>query len=303
MGLVTLFDKIGYNFEQTTPKRPDFSFSPTVGTAVIDRNPYVVSDRLVICGSFVEHYHYKSPYVKGLPAPLPVCRGRFSVRVPQKEITEANVRRTRSRIRRLVNSNPDLNKFLTLTFKDDIAGNRDFLTANQYFDVFVKRMRRFFSAFKYVCVPEYQSDYYFRSKALKPGGGAIHYHLLCNLPYIDISLFEGRFWTFGFARLNCIDNVDNVGAYVCKYLGKANFDVRFFKKKKFFYSTNLIQPLVVDKFDEFKNWFSFLDLKSCIKRFFTTIDTDFFGVIEYSQYKINIKSDFNFLLKVVPCTS
>lgn len=262
--------------------------------------PYTVSERVVLCGAFLEHYSYKTPYIKGMPKLV----SRFpSVQTPQTSMLEQNVKRTRTKIRRLVNSNSDLTKFFTLTFSEEKFGNKDITNidfCNRLFDVFVKRMRRAFPNFKYLCVPEYQGDFYFRTGEKKEFGGAVHYHLLCNLPYVDTNILQDRYWGNGHVKIKSIKDIDNVGAYVCKYLGKENFDSRFFHKKKFFYSRNLVMPLIVDKFSEVKKLLSFFDFKSMFKRFSCTIDTKYFGVIQYNQYKINIDSNCSFLK--VACT-
>ena len=280
MNLLGLFDKIGYDMFEKQLARYE-PIAPIESQVV--RKPYVVSQRVILCGGFLEHYIYKSPYLKGMPA-IFHPKSKFASTTPQEELLERNVKRARSAIRRLVNSNSDLNKFLTLTFADNVT---DFIKANAEFENFIKRVRRIYKDFKYLAVPEFQKR------------GAIHYHLLCNLEFVDVNEFA-KIWGFGFIRLNKITNVDNVGAYVCKYLGKMNFDKRLFKKKKFFYSRNLLKPLVVDKLSEVLDLLSFFNLKSLDKKFNITFDSKWFGVVEYTQYKIKqLQNIFEF--KKVAC--
>lgn len=304
MMLQTLFDKIGISLE---PQAQEFELESEIIEKVLPvRNPYVVSQRIVLCGAFLEHYEYKAPYVKGMPRewrPEPLNR----CLKPQMEITEANVSRARTRIRRLVNSNSELNNFLTLTYNRSMT---DFEGSNLFFENFIKRVRRIMPDFKYLAVPEFQkdNDYYGRPK---PHGGNIHYHLLCNWPLPEFSKnpqiaelemqafekdFEDKIWLGGFCDFREITNIDNVGAYVCKYLGKANFDKRFFGKKKFFYSRNLVKPLVVDKLCEVLEMLDFFCLKSLTERFKMTFDSKYFGAVQYTQYcikSINNIFDFN----------
>lgn len=90
----------------------------------------------------------------------------------------------------------------------------DLRRANGEFAKFVKRLKRYvgFSP-QYVAVPEFQKR------------GAVHYHLLLNCPYIPADELA-RLWGQGFVKVNAIDNVDNLGAYVTKYMTKDNVDER-----------------------------------------------------------------------------
>ncbi len=257
--------------------------------------PYVVSQRVLLCGSFLEHYTYDSPYIKNLSQEWrPVSR--FKHIKFQEKITQANVSRCRSRIRRLVNCNDDMGCFLSLTYKD--SHYQDFEKSNAFFENFIKRIRRLYPDFKYLAVPEFQGDYYYGTKIKKENGGNIHYHLICNydLKSLDFSndkqiknfedFFGKKIWQGGFCNFKKIKDIDNVGAYVCKYLGKENFDKRFFGKKKFFYSRNLLKPVLVDKLVEVLALLDFFDLKLLSKKFEMTIASDWFGVVHYTQYYI-----------------
>jgi len=185
----------------------------------------------------------------------------------------------------------------------------DFVSSNAYFENFIKRLKRIYPQLKYLAVPEFQKnkDYYGNEKI---GGGNIHYHLLCNYPLpnfentLDLQKFERDFqyniWQDGFVTFRQIDFVDNVGAYVCKYLGKQNFDKRLFKKKKFFYSRNLLLPLVVDNFYKICEFLNFFDVSAMDLKFEISFDSEFFGSVLYKQYKMKNFKDF-FSSKVV-CT-
>lgn len=235
--------------------------------------PYQVSQKIIISGKFLEHYTYEKPYWVGWPQDRSFIRktGRFKPYKDQESIREDNVRRTRIKIRRLVNSNQDLNKFMTLTFNSSIT---DLSSANPYFRLFIKRLVRIYPKFKYLCVPEFQ-----------PNSGRVHYHLLCNIPFINKLDLE-KIWGNGYVFIRKIDSIDNLGAYICKYLGKANFDTRYFKKNKFFYSQNLIKPLIIDKIDTIKSILLNIP-KTCSQVFSSFFDTKYLGRIDYLQYKMN----------------
>jgi len=49
--------------------------------------------------------------------------------------------------------------------------------------------------------------------------GAIHYHMMSDLPYIPKAKLS-KIWGNGFIKINDITNVDNVGAYLIGYMNK-----------------------------------------------------------------------------------
>lgn len=286
--------------ELVKPLFSDFSSIPPVVREpfVPDVLPYQVSQKLIISGSHIESYEYEKPYWVGYPR-LRSSFSQFKRPVaPQESLRDDNVRRTRIKIRRLVNSNNDLEKFALLTFDEKrFSSPSDIVNLEQtniLFNQFIKRLTRYTRSvygisFKYLAVPEFQGDYYFRTGIKKEFGGAVHYHFLCNLPYISQSSLE-KIWTHGIAKIRKIDNIDNVGAYICKYLGKQNFDTRYFRKRKFFYSFNLLKPLVVDKLCDVIEILENLPLKTPIfvKQVFSfSFFTKYLGVIKYNQYKLS----------------
>lgn len=99
-------------------------------------------------------------------------------------------------------------KFLTLTYRENMQD-----TKKLYTDVknFHKRLRYFLknTKFEYISVIEPQ------------GRGSFHIHELLifnkKAPFIPNSKIEG-IWGNGFTKTTKIDNIDNVGAYLCAYL-------------------------------------------------------------------------------------
>lgn len=92
---------------------------------------------------------------------------------------------------------------------------------------------------KYVCVVERQQR------------GALHYHIvLFNMPYVPHKeLLE--LWGHGAVTINAIDHVDNVGAYVMKYMEKemkglqSEKSAKVKEKKMYFASRGLHKPAEV----------------------------------------------------------
>jgi len=200
------------------------------------------TEKIVVAGLFVEKYTYENPVIHG--------RKRIKRRKKKKPKTEQTemrgdaLRRTRMNIMRLVNSNPDFLTFLTLTFDENKVKNKQDITelekCNYWFKTFIVKLKHHFTDIKYLAVPEFQGDYYFRTGIKKEFGGAIHYHLLLDQK-IDSQIME-KIWGHGFIKINKIQAINNVGLYVSKYLSKESFNKKYFGKRKFFYSKNLNRP-------------------------------------------------------------
>lgn len=190
----------------------------------------VVSERLVVSGHYVERYQYSYPIVSR-EIRMRVGRSVVADGLRRLENRERVLARARTSVRRLVDCNPDLNKFFTLTFAENVT---DFAFANECFRKYVMRLKYSYkSDLKYLVVPEFQKR------------GAIHFHVLCDLQYVPVAQLA-ELWGFGFCRINRIDNVTNVGLYVSKYIQKQFDDERLHGKKCYWGSRNLKRPVVID---------------------------------------------------------
>lgn len=143
-----------------------------------------------------------------------------------------NCVRAQKKIRALCNNNESLlNKFLTLTFACP-HGFSDIQDANYKFKKFCQRLnyrlKKNGLTFEYLCVPEL-------TKA-----GNIHYHLLCNLPYIDIHQLQD-IWRCGIIYINKIEDIENVAAYISSYVEK-DFGKELPGVKHFFKSNGVKYP-------------------------------------------------------------
>lgn len=196
----------------------------------------------------------------------------------KKEKRKDSISRTRTQIRRLINSNHDLIKFVTLTFEENIL---DVASANKYFNKFIMRLKYKYPDFKYLSIIEFQKK---RGKT-NGDGGAVHYHFLCNLPYIKKAELA-EVWKHGFVTINKIKNVDNVGAYVCKYLQKDMTDDRLFNHKKYFCSKNIEKPTTI--FDEkiIEMMFSEFRLHDLKPDFESAFSNKFVGNVAYKSYNL-----------------
>lgn len=227
----------------------------------------VVSERLVVSGHYVDRYQYSYPIIKR-EIRMRVGRSVVADGVRRLENRERVLARARTSVRRLVDCNPDLNKFFTLTFSENVT---DFVVANECFRKYVMRLKyNYKSDLKYLVVPEFQKR------------GAIHFHVLCNLPYVPVSQLADL-WGFGFCRINQIDNVTNVGLYVSKYIQKQFDDERLHTKKCYWGSRNLKRPVVIDTPEVVDSLLS--DCKSQNAYFGRKVvyQTDMFGAVLYQK--------------------
>lgn len=129
---------------------------------------------------------------------------------------QRSLNRTRQNIRRSINANVgrwgnERPKFVTLTFDENITEHE---VANYKFMKFIQRLKYHTGVkVKYTAVIEYQHR------------GAIHYHVVFyNLPYVPHEKLT-EIWREGHVWINAIDDVDNLGAYVLKYVLKNILEV------------------------------------------------------------------------------
>lgn len=229
--------------------------------------------RVVISGNQIEIYSYEKDIIYGYKDKKKKSQGRRSVANDEdKEINREKVfRRARTELRRLINSNVEEDsKFLTLTFKDNVI---DLDYANNEFKKFIKRLNYHFKIkVKYSCVVEFQKR------------GAIHYHvILYNLRgKIDLHNLSS-IWGHGFIKLNKIKGVDNVGAYICKYMTKSE-DNRLEGRKMYFNSRNLNKPTEIKEPEVVRSVES--SLQNQAPKYSNTFSNEY-NTVSYSQYIIN----------------
>lgn len=198
--------------------------------------------KYVISGNVLEQYTYEKNQFKGFESRNKSGKNKNGKNKDENRGISLN--RARKKVVRAINSNSDLNKFLTLTFEENVT---DLDYSNNEFKKWVKRVNYHCfktkkSMMKYVAVIEFQER------------GAIHYHVLCNLPFVDINKFQD-IWGHGFIKLNKIkgnkekfgsSECDNVGAYVCKYMTKDNDDPRLKGRNSYLMSRNLDKPIEIN---------------------------------------------------------
>lgn len=180
--------------------------------------------------------------------------------------------RAKSKIRELCNNNLSLlTKFLTLTFAGEFK-EENINETNLIFKKFIQRLNyRYKFKTEYICVPEL-------TKA-----GDIHYHLLCNLPYIDVVELQ-EVWGYGIIHITKIDDIRNVGAYLSSYVDK-DFGKCFEGRKHFFKSKGIVYP-VSEKIDSETDNNTY-DIKNCI--YSSENENVFCGEIKTNVYDTNFE--------------
>jgi len=208
--------------------------------------------KIIQSGDIIEIYDYSQGYIKGFTDKTEKTGRKSDYKSENYEEHRKQVlQRAKRDLRRLINANHGqygdqfTSKFLTLTFGDLIT---DVKEANYEFQKFIKRLNYLVfntkkANLKYNAVIEFQKR------------GAIHYHVIIyNMPFTKQKIIEET-WGNGFIKINKIDDVDNVGAYVAEYLGNAEkgqgkdvFDDRLQGKKSYFSSRGLYKPIeITDK--------------------------------------------------------
>ena len=231
--------------------------------------------KLIVSGDIYEIYEYSKPIIYDDQKSHPSGRSKMASDDDKDKNRYLTLHRASQTIRRLINANVGAwgctPKFLTLTFAENV---QDIKTANYQFKLFRQRLEYELEIkLKYVVVIEFQKR------------GAIHYHaVFFNLPYIKNNQLA-EIWGNGFVKVNKIDQVDNIGSYVTKYMTKEEQDKvkmdRLRGEKSYFSSRNLKQPIEIREKEEIEQLATAL---SQFKVYESSFENDYVGQIQYSQY-------------------
>lgn len=239
--------------------------------------------KMIRSGDIIEIYQYSNGVYKGVVSNNNGRKGNGNTSDEDKaKNREISLNRARKEFMRTVNANVgrygDIKpKFVTFTFSDNI---KDLKEANQVWRNFIRRLNyRVYGTncreLQYGVVPQFQKR------------GAVHYHcIFFNLPYIDCSDLA-TIWGQGFIKINAIDNIDNVGAYVCRYMSRDFDDERLQGQKCYFFSRGVKRPkeiyLDYDDLERIKKYLP--DKARCYEAEF---QNDYVGAIKYEQYNLSI---------------
>lgn len=233
----------------------------------IHKNMFWSNCKVIVSGGIVEVITYEKGNFFGGDGS---SSGKQKGSVTKKEY---NLNRTKKKLRRLINSNVTGNDlFVTLTYKDNMIdvdiGKRDF-------KVFIKAMKRKGYSLRYVYVVEFQKR------------GAVHFHcIFFGCGFIASSVLSD-IWKHGFVKINRINDVDNAGAYVVKYMDKDLIDDRLVGKDLYGRSRGLLEPLEVNNPQEVDRLLK--DCKDILPVYANSYTNEYKGLCSYKQYNFNKK--------------
>ncbi len=192
-------------------------------------NSNLMKYKFVVCGDTVEVYEYSTPISVGHSRDYDIVRRDSTEEKCVKR--NGNLYRSRQNVRRIIWSNQGkYTKFVTLTYADIVL---DVKRVRRDVTTFVQNMRRLGYDMKYLYVLEQQ-----KKRGEKEGNsGCLHIHMLIFIdkfiPYQDIN----KCWKKGSTDIQAVEDINNLGAYVSKYITKDNFAE--FGKKCYACSLNL----------------------------------------------------------------
>lgn len=198
------------------------------------------------------------------------------------------VRDARNTTRRLALKNFESgDKFITLTFdpkKFTEEQLRDITYTDDLFKKFMKRFNyRLPQKLKYIAVREFHKS------------GRIHYHMICDwkvdLPYENVIREYERYladdiWTYGsIVDIKQLNHVDNVGAYIIKYMTK-NVAIEFFKDKKIYLCSKGLERPFEYKGIEAQAVIEAYELNQKKEVFTNSYESEYLGTILYKEYNL-----------------
>ena len=230
-------------------------------------------DKQAICsGNVVEIIKYGKGLFEGFEG---VATGKKSTQEKKKDY---NIKRSALKLRRLINCNIGGNDlFITLTYEEN---QEDIKKGKEDFKNFIKRWnyerkKKKESRLKYVYVVEFQKR------------GAVHFHCIFFNPGYIRKKELSELWALGFVKVNKITHVDNVGAYVVKYMQKDLVDDRLVNSDLYGRSKgNLDEPIIIKNPQELATLEETLENK-CVYE--TTYKSKHHLNITYKQYNYTRK--------------
>lgn len=251
--------------------------------------------KIIACGNILEVYEYEKPPINkrlnhndddGYNAlDLDDTKLKLFGDSPDERVEERRkqtVRDARNTTRRLalMNFSPG-DTFVTLTYAKNM---RDLEQADIDFKNFIKRMkyRLGLANLDYIAVREFQKR------------GAIHFHMLCNwkrpfeteaeIRYYECLLGE-EIWKHGFVDIKKIDHVDNLGAYLIKYMTK-NLSIELFEGKKMYLCSKGLKRPLIFRGEEAEEILELYKLRQKKEVFTNSYESEYNGQIIYKEYNL-----------------
>jgi hypothetical protein len=187
--------------------------------------------KAVISGSLIEIFQYQYPVA--LNAVPSKRKGTFS---RHEEYMIRGRNRAFMKLQRKIYANfKKYDKFITLTFDP-----KQFPQANDYdfalkkFNLLRIQMKKYMKEdlLKFIAVPEFQKN------------GNVHFHLICNLPYILKAQIDS-WWQYGFVDIRAIESVAQSSRYIAKYIGKSFDEKKLLNRKRYLCSNYLDKSKII----------------------------------------------------------
>lgn len=232
---------------------------------------YSLTQKVIVSGQTVEFVSYQKPTWRGYEVEREREPKQLDVfeELKRKELNKKLAyNRSRTQIKRLVNSNVQWKDFFTLTFAANITDKK---RANYLFNIFIQKLKYYKPDFSYLCVPERQQR------------GAVHYHIICNMGYIDFNWLR-ELWGHGRIEVKEIKSKKKVGAYISKYLTKSASE---FSKKSYFCSQDIFRPIELIGF--YAERFVASILLWITPIFETKFLSEWTGVVNYKEYLLDFR--------------
>ena len=224
----------------------------------------------------------------------------FSFREISEEERKSNrvksLRRSQNNIIRLIQSNPDMTTFITLTFKKET----DYKVSKKYLNNLFNKLRKDYPKLKYIWILEYGEEH-----------GRLHYHVLTNIfSHLNLkvegrkskehksleNIFCSQYWKYGFVDIRNFKSEENINValYVSTYIIKSLRNVNLNGYRVFGYSYKTLEkPLEVRSYsknsiEELINIFDDYKLKyqSSYKIGFTDWKGERKGVCTYLDFEL-----------------
>ena len=189
--------------------------------------------KLIKSGKMFEVYEYEHPVRYG-------STGKKRAHTQRKKSSRSEEHRARNIVRagftlkRLAFLNFSENdKFITLTFNNEQEFDINNLSeCLPFYQKFKRKLNARYKNVKYITVPEFQKR------------GAVHYHILCNIPKITQKAMQGL-WPHGFSKVLAVKSATHLAFYLTKYLRKRFDDPRKQGHRLFYTSRGLKRPTTV----------------------------------------------------------
>lgn len=204
---------------------------------------------------------------------------------------EQTLRDSKNTMRRLAirNFKPSETLFMTLTYRpSEFIYANDIDKADKHFREFIDTLRiESEQKVQYIAVREFTKK------------GVIHFHVLTDFKIdgdfsdpdeVDLRRWErdiAKVWSHGFVDIKVTNEIDNVGAYLSKYMSKEIGNDFFFRNKKYYLcSQGLKRPEILTgsvALDLYKA----MNIKNEV--YTNSYESEYLGTITYVEFNLNQK--------------